>query len=121
MPVMTSLSTNSTRGSLVAGALAAFGASACCFAPLALVTLGFGGAWAARLRLLEPLQPVFAALTVVFFGVAFHRLYIKPRRCAPGEACAPPAVLRRQRTVFWLVAALAAAMLAFPLYASLFY
>lgn len=101
--------------------LAAFGASACCFGPLAFVTLGLGGAWAGRLRLLEPLQPVFVGLTLLFLGIAFHRLYIKPRRCAPGEVCAPPAVLRRQRVLFWLVTVAAAAMLAFPLYASLFY
>jgi len=118
---MTSVSTGSSRGSLIAGALAAFGASACCFGPLALVTLGFSGAWAARMRLLEPLQPLLGALTLLFFGVAFYRLYVKPRRCAPGESCAPANVLRRQRLVFWLVAAVAAAMLAFPLYAFLFY
>jgi len=111
----------SARGSLAAGVLAAFGASACCFGPLALVTVGFGGAWAARLRSLEPLQPVFIALTVLFLGIAFHWLYIRPRRCAPGEVCAAPAVLRRQRALFWLVTLAAAAMLSFPLYAPVFY
>ena len=118
---MTPTLSGSARGSLVAGVLAAFGASACCFGPLALVTLGFGGAWAARLRLLEPLQPVFTVLTLLFLGLAFHRLYVKPRRCAPGEVCAVAAVLRRQRVLFWLVTLAAAAMLAFPLYAPLFY
>jgi mercuric ion transport protein len=118
---MSTIVARSAHGSLVGGVLAAFGASACCFGPLALVTLGFGGVWAGRLRLLEPLQPVFAGLTLLFLGTAFHRLYIKPRRCAPGEACAAPAVLRRQHLLFWLVTVAAAAMLAFPLYASLFY
>lgn len=118
---MTSTVSGSARGSLVGSLLAAFGASACCFGPLALVTLGFGGAWAARMRLLEPLQPVFTGLTLLFLGVAFHRLYVKPRRCAPDEVCVGADVFRRQRALFWLVTVAAAAMLAFPLYAPLFY
>ena len=118
---MTPTVSGSARGSLIGGLLAAFGASACCFGPLALVTLGFGGAWAARLRWLEPWQPGFMGLTVLFLGIAFHRLYIKPRRCAPDEVCASRAVLRRQRLLFWLATAAATAMLTLPLYASLFY
>jgi|SRR5882724_9311841 len=118
---MASMVSASARGSLVGGVLSAFGASACCFGPLALVTLGFGGAWAARLRLLEPLQPIFTGLALLFLGVAFYRLYIRPRRCTPDESCAPPAVLRRQRVLLWLATVAATAMLTFPLYASLFY
>src|SRR5258708_36629379 len=89
--------------SLAAGVLSALAATAGCSGPLALVTLGLGGAWAARLQGLAPLQPVFAGLTLAFTGYAFHRLYVAPRRCAPGEACEVPAVLRRQRAVFWFV------------------
>ena len=110
-----------TQASLAAGVLAAIGATACCFGPLLLVTLGFGGAWAARMRGLEALQPVFVVLTVGFMGFAFHRLYVAPRRCAPGEACELPHVLRRQRVAFWIVAAIIAFMAAFPLFADYFY
>ena len=106
---------------LIASVLAAIGATACCFGPLLLVTLGLGGAWVSSLRALEPYQPAFALLTLAFIGFAFYRLYIQPRRCAPDEACALPAVLKRQRIIFWLVVVLVAAMFAFPLYASLFY
>ena len=42
------------RGSLVAGVLAAIGASVCCVGPLVLLTLGIGGAWIANLTALEP-------------------------------------------------------------------
>lgn len=105
---------------MAAGLLAAFGASACCFGPLLLVTLGAGGIWAARLRALEAYTPVFTLATALLLGAAFWRLYISPRRCAPGEVCAAPAVLRRQRIVFWIVAMLAAAMLLFPFFATLF-
>ena len=107
--------------SLAAGALTAVGATACCFGPLLLVTLGFGGAWAARMERLTPLQPYFVGLTALFMGFAFHRLYVKPRQCAPGEVCEVPQVLRRQRVAFWIVTALIAAMMSFPLFASYFY
>ncbi len=110
-----------TQASLAAGVLSALGATACCFGPLLLVILGFGGAWGARLQGLAPLQPVFAGLTLLFMGFAFHRLYVQPRRCAPGEACEAPRVLRLQRVAFWVVAALIAVMAAFPLFAEYFY
>ena len=90
------------RTSLAASVLAALGATACCVAPLVLVTLGFGGAWLASLRALEAYQPLFVALTFGLLAVAFYWLYVQPRRCKPGEACASPSVLKKQRTVFWL-------------------
>ena len=112
---------SSPVSSLIASVLAAIGATACCFGPLLLVTLGLGGAWVSSLRALEPYQPVFALLTLAFIGFAFYRLYIQPRQCAPGEACAIPGVLKRQRIIFWLVVVVVAAMFAFPLYAPIFY
>lgn len=110
-----------TPGSLLAGAAAAIGASACCAGPLLLVVLGVGGAWGSRLVALEAYQPFFMAAAIGFFGYAFHRLYREPEACAPGEACAGSAVRRRQRVVFWIVALVAAALMAFPLYAPVFY
>lgn len=103
-----------TQASLVGGVLAAFGATACCFAPLLLVTLGFGGAWAARMARLEPFQPYFIGLSALFIGFAFHRLYVRPRRCRAGEVCELPQVLRRQRIAFWIVLAVIVVMTAFP-------
>jgi len=110
-----------TQASLAAGVLAAIGATACCFGPLLLVTLGFGGAWAARLQGLASLQPAFVGLTLIFMGFAFHRLYIKPRQCAPGEVCEVPQVLHRQRIAFWIVVALIAVMMTFPLFSDFLY
>ena len=68
------------KGSLVAGALAAIGASVCCVGLLVLLTL-------------------------VFLGLAFRGLYLQPQVCEPGAACAEPVVRKRQRLVFWIVAA----------------
>ena len=110
-----------TSGSLLGGTAAAIGASACCAGPLLLVVLGVGGAWGSRLVALEVYQPYFVAAALAFFGYAFFKLYRKPEPCAPGEACAIAEVRRRQRVIFWWVAAAAAALMAFPLYAPLFY
>lgn len=97
------------------------GASACCAGPLLLVVLGVGGAWGSRLVALEPLQPYFVVAAMAFFGFAFHRLYRSQEACAPDEVCAVPAVRHRQRVIFWIVSASAAALMSFPLYAPLFY
>ena len=108
------------RGSLVAGALAAVGASVCCVGPLVLLTMGIGGAWIANLTAWEPMRPWFMTGTLVFLGLAFRRLYLQPQVCEPGAACAQPAVLRRQRMIFWMVAVLLLALLSVPWVASLF-
>lgn len=110
-----------TSGSLLGGAAAAIGASACCAGPLVLVVLGVGGAWGSRLVALEVYQPYLIAVALVFFGYAFFKLYRQPEACAPGEACAIPAVRRRQRVIFWFVALAAVTLMSFPLYAPLLY
>lgn len=111
----------STAVSVLAGAAAAIGASACCAGPLVLVLLGVGGAWGSRLRALEPYQPYFIAAMLAFLGYAFHRLYLRPADCAPGDACAFPATRRRQRALFWAGSVFAIALLSMPLYAPFFY
>ena len=51
----------------------AVAASACCTIPLALVSLGIGGAWVSNLVALEPYRPIFIGLTVFLFGVALFQ------------------------------------------------
>lgn len=106
---------------LWASALAAIGASLCCVAPLVLVTLGFGGAWLSTLTQFEPVRPVLVVLTLGLLALAWRKLYRQPAVCEPGTACADITVMRRQRLIFWLVAALLLLLLAFPWYASFFY
>ncbi|MGH8638892.1 MAG: mercuric transporter MerT family protein, partial [Burkholderiales bacterium] len=89
--------------SLAAAILVAIGASVCCVGPLVLLALGIGGAWIGNLTALEPYRPVFIAATVLFFGLAFRKLYLQPQACAAGAECADPLTLRRQRIVFWVV------------------
>src|SRR2546427_8059108 len=109
------------KGSLVAGVLAAIGASLCCVVPLVLLALGIGGAWIGNLTALEPYRPIFIGLTLLFLGLAFRQLYVTAPVCTPGTACADPKVLARQRTIFWVVVVLLGAPLAVPWLAPLFY
>lgn len=107
-----------TGGTIAAGILAAAGASTCCVGPLVLVTLGLGGAWVAGLRALEAFYPVFLGAAILFFGMAFWRLYLRPPGCEAGGACAP-GTLRRQRIAFWATLVAAKALILFPFYAPL--
>ncbi|MBS7663208.1 mercury transporter MerT [Pseudomonas lalucatii] len=109
------------KASLVAAGLAAIGASLCCVAPLLLLTLGVGGAWVGSLTALEVYRPFFAALTLLFLGLAFHRLYIEPQACIPGKSCAAPRMRRQQRLVFWITTVLLLGLLALPWLAPLLY
>jgi mercuric ion transport protein len=109
------------KGSLFAGVLTAIGASVCCVGPLVLMTLGVSGAWISSLTALEPVRPVFAALTAVFLGLAFRRIYLRRPVCAPRSQCAEPKVVARQRKTFWIVAAMVLALLSAPTLAPLFY
>lgn len=108
------------ESSLVAGVLAAVGASVCCVGPLLLLMMGIGGAWVAHLTALEPLRPWFIAATLVFLGLAFRRLYGQQQVCEPGAVCALPVVAKRQRLMFWAVALAILALLSVPWMAPFF-
>jgi mercuric ion transport protein len=109
------------KGSLLAGVVAGIGASVCCVGPLVLLALGISGAWIGNLTALEPYRPFFIGLTLLFLGLAFRKLYLVPRTCAPGKACDEPRVIRRQRLTFWAVAALLLVLLLVPVVVPLFY
>lgn len=111
----------SAKGTLIAGTLAAIGASVCCVGPLLLLALGVGGAWVGKLTAMEPYRPIFIGLTLLFLGLAFRRLHRAPRVCSAGMPCAAPQTLRRQRLRFWSVAVLLLGLLAAPWFAPLFY
>ena len=112
--------TSKFKSSLLAGVLAAIGASVCCVGPLVLLTLGIGGAWIANLTALEPLRPWFVATALLFVTLAFRRLYLQPQVCEPGAACAEPIVLERQRLIFWVVVLALLGLLSVPWLAPFF-
>jgi mercuric ion transport protein len=114
-------STRSGNGFLVAGILAAIGASACCVGPLVLLALGVSGAWISSLTALEPYRPIFIGLTLSFLAGAFYRLYLARQVCALGSACADPHTLNRCRLAFWIVTVLVLGLIAIPWLVPLFY
>jgi mercuric ion transport protein len=104
----------STKGSLIAGSLAAVGASACCVGPLLLITLSIGGSWISNLMLLEPYRPVLIGAALVFFGLAYRKLYTKRQTCMPRTPCFDPLTIKRQRFVFWFLTTVMIFVLASP-------
>lgn len=109
------------KGSLIAGVLAAIGASVCCVGPLVLLAVGVGGSWVGSLTAMQPYRPIFIGLTLLFLGLAFRKLYLVPQVCTPGTPCADPRTRQMQRLTFWIVAVLLLALLAVPWLAPLFY
>lgn len=109
------------RGALFAGGLAAILASTCCLGPLLLVTLGFSGAWIGNLTILEPYRPIFIGVALVAMVFAWRRIYRPAQDCKPGEVCAIPQVRGAYMLIFWVVAALVLVALGFPYVLPLFY
>jgi len=109
--------TTKSNRSIWLASLAAIGASACCIGPLLLLSLGVSGAWIANLTALTPYSPYFTAITVLFLGLAFRKLYLVPRNCEEGTLCENPQVLKNQRILFWVVTVILFAMVTFPYYA----
>lgn len=118
---MTDTTSTTNNRSMIAAFLAAIGASVCCVGPLVLLSLGIGGAWISSLTALEPYRPIFIGITLLFLFLAFRKLYIIPRQCAPDDACAVPSILRNQRIIFWIVSVLLIALVTFPYYGIVFF
>ncbi|WCL52893.1 mercuric transporter MerT family protein [Gimibacter soli] len=88
------------------GVIGAILASSCCILPFVFLMLGVSGAWIGNLTVLEPYKDYFAAVTLVFLGVGFWQVYIKPKRqCAEGY-CATPRSDRIIKIILWVSAVL---------------
>ncbi len=112
----------STGGTaLASGGLAAILASACCVAPLALVSVGIGGVWMGLLTRLTPYQPIFIGIAVVALFFAYRPIFRPLDACEPAAVCAIPATRSTYRILFWVVATLLAVAAIFPYLAPLFY
>ena len=116
-----SVASRAGGGALFAGGVAAILASVCCLGPLVLLMLGISGAWIGNLTRLEPYRPIFVGAALVALYFAHRRIFRPAADCEPGEICAVPAVNRAYRILFWIVVALLAAALVYPLIAPLFY
>lgn len=106
---------------LIAGVLAAMGASVCCVGPFVLLALGISGAWISTLTALEPFRLVFIVLMLLFLSLSFRKLYLMPKSCAVGTRCDDPRIVKRQRMVFWVVTVALLVLVAVPWIAPMFY
>ncbi|NMG41644.1 mercury transporter MerT [Chelativorans sp. ZYF759] len=85
------------------GVIGALLASACCIAPLVLLTVGISGAGISILTALEPYRPIFASIALVFIGLGFRQVYFKARpACVDGTYCAKPESARITKAALWL-------------------
>lgn len=97
------------------GLIGAVAASSCCILPLALFTVGAGGAWIGTLGSLSPYQPIFVAITVGFLAAGFYLVYRKPRfGYARNSTCSRPLSGRITRIALWSATVLVVAATAFP-------
>jgi mercuric ion transport protein len=104
------------------GLIGAVLAASCCIAPLVLLTLGVSGAWIGNLTALEPYKPYFAALALVFIGLGFHQVYVKPKKaCAPRSYCARPQSSIITQSALWIGTALVVLALTINRWAPLLY
>lgn len=109
------------KQTMIASVLAGIGASLCCVAPLVLLSFGLGGAWVANLAAFEPVRPIFIALTLLFIGLSFRKLYLTSPTCETGKPCAEEDIIRKQRFIFWGVTVPLIGLLTFPWIAPFFY
>lgn len=109
------------KQALITGVLSGIGASLCCVIPLLFVSMGLGGAWLSHLMVLEPLRPLFIAISLACVGFAFYKLYITSRECKPGMACADNRILNKQRIIYWLATIALLGLISFPWFAPLLY
>ena len=103
-----------TKLAIVGGLVGALAASSCCILPLALFSLGVGGAWIGNLTALAPYQPIFIALTLACLGYGYWLVHRNPAACADGNACARPLPSRLVQSGLWIATIIVAAALAFP-------
>ena len=99
------------------GLLGALAAASCCILPLALFSLGVGGAWIGTLAALEAYQPILVVLTLGLLGVGFHLAHRRPAADCDGGSCARPLPRHLTRLGLWAATLLVAAAIAFPLVA----
>ena len=98
------------------GLVAAVAASTCCVLPLALGSLGLGGAAVAGLGVLAPYQVVFRIAGVALLGAGLWLAYARKPALVEGAACAPGKTAGGAKPVLWGGVAVMAVVLSEPLW-----
>lgn len=97
-------------------------ASSCCILPLALVSVGAGGAWLSNLTALSPYQPIFLGLAATSVGYGFWKARTARRSvCSTDGECTMPINSKFNLIGLWVGGGLAATAFAVTLAAPLFY
>lgn len=107
-------SETSKSAALSVGGLAAILASPCCLGPLALIAIGFSGAWIGNLAKLEPYRPIFIGIASIAMFSSWRAIYRPARQCNPGDVYALPQTKRLYKVLFWIVVFLVLIALSFP-------
>lgn len=107
---------NNPKWGLMGAISAAIAASVCCLGPLALVGLGFSGAWIGSLSAFERYRPIFMLITFGFLGFAFYKVYSNPKTecCETDSHCANPKADKINKIALWSVTVLVVGMLISP-------
>ncbi len=113
---------NTDKKLIGTGIFTAIAASLCCITPVLALIAGSSGI-AATFSWLEPFRPYLIGLTVLVLGLAWYQK-LKPRLqeeidCACEEDEKPKFI--QSKTLLGIVTVFSALMLAFPLYADVFY
>lgn len=109
------------KGTLIAGLLAGITASACCAGPLILLMMGISGSWIGNLSALEPFRPFFMVAAIAFLGLAYRRIYLRPKSCSTDAVCATQQGKRSQQITFWITAFIVVLSISFPWYGPLLF
>ncbi len=88
------------------GALGAVLSSSCCVVPLALASVGVGGAWVGTLTALAPYQPIFLAVTIVCLGAGFWMVYGRRQAACAADGRAATSAGRVFKSIIWVKGAL---------------
>ena len=112
----------SSKGLLGTGIVAAIAASLCCITPVLALIAGASGA-ASTFSWLDPARPYLIGITILVLGVAWYQK-LKPRSkeeidCACEDDEKPS--FWQSKKFLGIVTVFAGLMLAFPLYADVFY
>ncbi|ASV79769.1 heavy metal transporter [Elizabethkingia anophelis] len=104
---------------LGAGLLTAFASSLCCITPVLALVAGTSGL-ASTFSWLEPARPYFIGLTVLVLGFAWYqKIKFKKIDCNCETDEKPK--FKQSKTFLGIVTVFAGLMLAFPMYAHIFY
>ncbi len=99
------------------GLLAAIAASTCCVLPLALGSLGLGGALVVGLGVLAPYQTMFRLAAIALLGAGLWLAYARKPVLADGAACAPCRSAGWTKPTLWAGAAVLSVVLSEPVWA----